>query len=172
MTTRALPAVVCLAALLALPACTRHLNERPTLGNAVHTGTLDPATWAHAEGTVPDRTSDLGTDRAAWPAHVFLVPVDGTVHGPVRHRRVRLADGTRRQQGLYPTVESALDLQGDDRGALMLEGVLAPFAATFELAMLPVSAIAQPPFTDRQSPGELHKRSGEQAWSSAPGADR
>ncbi|MEQ8770996.1 MAG: hypothetical protein RIB60_10870 [Phycisphaerales bacterium] len=173
MTTRAPIAAGLIAALLTLSACARQLNERPTLGNAVHTATFRTAEWADRAPGVPARTApvDASPDRADWPARVFLVPVDGTVHGPVRHGSVSLTADTHRQQGLYPTVESALDLEGDTGGAQALEGVLAPFAATAELALMPVSLVLEPPFKNAQSPAGLHKRTPRHAWSSAPIAE-
>ncbi len=162
--------LVVLAAALAAPGCARHLNERPTLGNAVHTATFRTAEWASPAPGTPERTASVGAspDRSGWPARVFLVPVDGTVHGPVRHGAVAITDDTRRQQGLFPTVDSALDLKGRAGGAEALEGVLAPFAAAVELALLPVSLVVEPPFSDAQSPAGLHKRTPRHAWSSAP----
>ncbi len=165
--------ILALVSALTASGCARQLNERPTLGNAVHTATLRTNEWASPPAAVPECTSAhaAGPNRSGWPARVFLVPVDGTVHGPVRHGTIALTDDTRRQQGLYPTPESALDLEGDARGALALEGVLAPFSAMAELALMPVSLVLEPPFKDDQSPGWLHKRTGQHAWSSAPMAD-
>lgn len=159
MTTR-LAAPLALAALLAA-GCTRPLNDRPTLG-----GRLTTATFAEDQPAI-DLASPAGLDRAAWPGHVFLVPVDATVHGPVWHGDVRLTDTTARQQGLMPTPESALELEGGTGGAQALEGLLAPLGALADIALIPVRAVAEPAWADRQSPAWLYKRSRQGGWSSA-----
>lgn len=168
-----LATLVAIAAALSATGCARHLNERPTLGNAVHTATFRADPTGGPTTTPPQRTSEhtSNLNRSGWPGHVFLVPVDGTVHGPVRHRDLSFTKTTRRQEGLFPTVESALDLDGDTGHPQALEGMLAPFAAAAELAWMPISLVLEPPAKNVQSPTTLHKRTSRHAWSSAPIAE-
>lgn len=161
--TRTTAAALLLAATSVLGACARPLNDRPTIGGRLTTGTFAMPT---ASGT-PALDTHAGLDRSAWPGQVFLVPVDGSVHGPVWHGDVRFADTTARQNGLMPTAETALELDGGTGNAQALEAVVAPFASLIDVALFPVRLFVDPPFANRQSPEWLYKRSQQGGWSSA-----
>lgn len=159
--TRQSLAALALAAVFA-SGCARPLNDRPTIGGRLTTGT-----FAAPIATTPALDTHAGLDRSAWPGQVFLVPVDGSVHGPVWHADLRFANTTARQQGLMPTAETALELDGGTGNAQALEAVVAPFASLVDVALFPVRLFVDPPFANRQSPEWLYKRSQQGGWSSA-----
>ena len=146
--------------LLAVPGCVRDRNARETLGGVLVTGSLDGAEGAVAVGP------SVGMDRAAWPVVVFEVPVDGTVHGPTHGGWVRFTDATARQRGLFPTIETALELDGDVGEPQALEGLWGPVAAGGEILWMPVGVVMGPPWAERQSPRGLYKRSRQGGWHS------
>lgn len=144
-----------------LSGCARRLNERHMLGANVNPLTSTPL--AISDDPAPTLT---GVDRSNWKARVVLVPVDGTVHGPVHHRSVRFAHETARQQGLYPTPSTALELGGGTGGAQAAEAALEPFSAFAQFLTMPLRLVVHPPAKATQSPRTLYKRDRDGGWSS------
>jgi hypothetical protein len=168
--TRPRTLTITLAALpaLALTACgLRDANHRTILGGSASFSELAHDAPAAAERHDP--ASVLGPDRGTWVPTVFAVPVDGTVHGPIRTRRLALTRATPRQKGLEPTLDSALDLNGA-AGAQAAEGFIAPLAAGLDAALLPVSLALRPPPAATTSPRTLYKRYPDSAWLHGPAA--
>lgn len=158
-------AMLCAAlvgATLPLAGCVRALNDRPVLGG----NTPLPA----IAGEVPtsgDRGAATHTrlDRVNWRARVVLVPVDGAVHGPSwRSYRTRAGDAAR-QAGLYPTAETALEIDGGSWRANATAAAFEHLGALGEVALMPVRAFTDPLTADRQT-GVVYKRKRPGGWSS------
>lgn len=160
------------------------LNARPTLGATVRLPAMDAGDAANApvgETQAAMDATPLGQptmaaaltrrlDRADWAPERFVVPVDGTVHGRTWRGRFGLAQSTARQEGLFPTASTGLELQGASGAAQVWEGVLAPPAAIVDVFALPVRVVLEPPGTVAQSPWSVTKRWKPGAWSAGPTA--
>jgi len=163
------------AAVAALAGCGgQDLNARPVLGGnvsiaALRTGFSVPPVLRDDEPTL--RT----VSRAAWRAHRFEVPVDGTVHGPIRRWGLTPASGNPRRSGLWPTLESSLQVSDGPGRALTVEGWTAWIEALGEVVCLPFDLVRRPGLGEggrRASPWAMSKRypeSGE--WTSVSAGD-
>lgn len=138
-------------------------NARNVLGGRSQIEAIAPVEAAHEPSH--DTPSVHGLDRSNWGATTTVVPVDGTLHGPT-YTRQRLYDRQpARRLGLYPTAQTALDL--DDPGSGLLRGseVAAQFPrALVEVGLMPIRAIVSPPWVRRQSPMYLYKRQPPGGW--------
>lgn len=152
-----------LAATLAPLGCApRDLNARPTLGGSAGHNTLAAGT---PTGHITELTRSL--DRDTWTTTVFLVPVDGTVHGPT-YRFQRTDTESPRGLGLHPTPESAAALQSSSVADEASSALLAPVGALAEFALMPIELIVTPPPSKHQSPGRVYKRTLQGGWSTGP----
>lgn len=132
------------------------IAERPFLGGNTPLGTLTPG---EVEPIADAGTPTVSLARDEWVPTDFVVPVDGTVHGPLWRWDARGRGDTPRQKALYPTAETALDLRPQG-GASVREAVLQPFLSIANVVALPVLAFLDPP-GNRMSPSRssLYKRS-------------
>lgn len=153
----------CLLVCAALPGCARPSNSRIVLGGGFTLPTFSAQT---SPGPAAKSDSAPSLPRTGWNAVVFLVPVDGTVHGPTYGRRLSITGETARQNGLFPTAQTALELGGPTRSAQRREAVFGIVGATAQLAAMPVRIFLRPIWSDHQSPKRLYKRSKPGRWSS------
>lgn len=143
-----------LAGILAgLVGCSTDVNARRTIGGERGLEALG----------LPDEVRPLADaglttrlDRGDWTPVEFRVPVDGTVHGPLWKTPTRFDDDQRRAHGLFPTAESALELNGD-RWDDRVRSLMDPAVAVLDLALLPVRAVMHPAWTKTQGPS-MYKR--------------
>ncbi len=135
----------------------RTIAERTTLGGDQAVWTLSPASLVSINDTPATATTSL--TRSNWQPVDFIVPVDGTVHGPLWRWDPRPPRDTARQKALYPTAETALELAGP-LGPQAHEAFVAPFIAMGNAFAVPVLIFADPP-GDFMSPSAatLYKRS-------------
>lgn len=152
--------VLCLAP-MALGACfggcVSDLNNRNVLGSNV---AIDGGPGA---GVTASGANLHGLDRSNWDGTTIRVPVDGTAHRATYAGR-RLYDNTlARQKGLYPTAESALELEGS-WGLGAAEVAAQPGWAMLDVALLPVRIGMDPPWERRQSPARVYKRQPPGGW--------
>ncbi len=140
------------------------LNSRPVLGGRTALPAVTPSREAGG-GHGRDVASVRSWDRSNWGSTVVVVPVDGTVHAPT-YARGRLYDlEPTRRKGLYPTVESAMEL--DEPGSRLMRGaevVAQPFRGLVEVGLMPVRAVVSPPWSRRQSPAGVYKRQPPGGW--------
>ncbi|MEL6329378.1 MAG: hypothetical protein AAFR38_06920 [Planctomycetota bacterium] len=152
--------IVCVG--LSLVGCAGQKNDRPVLGGRVVVPALDtgsegaPLTDPEDWGGPGEATTTVS--RAGWSRQEFLVPVDGTAHGPTWATRLVLADGRiERSGGLYPSPESALDLKTNARAAAS-EGIVTPMIALGDVALMPVRLFVSPLWGEQRSPRVVYKR--------------
>ncbi len=141
----------------ALAGCVSDHNARPTLGSNI---TLDSLEGGGTDGDPP---SLRGLDRSNWGATSIRVPVDGTVHRPTYARTHLYDDSLARQKGLYPTSETALELDGS-RWMGAAEIAAQPFHLIVDAGMLPLRVAMAPPWTRTQSPRAVYKRRPPGGW--------
>lgn len=150
---------VLLAAMVLVSGCgyDRSLSARNVLGGNTAIGSLSGASTSLPLESAS--TPTVSMSRVEWEPIDFVVPVDGTVHGPLWRVSVRAEDDAPRSKGLYPTAESALDLDKHS-WASAHEALLEPFVAVGNVIAMPVLAIMDPP-GNHQSPSKksLYKRS-------------
>ncbi len=147
----------------ALLGCVSDRNARPVLGSNVVIG------GGVSRGVTGDAVSVRGLDRSNWGATDVRVPVDGTVHRPT-YARARLYDETlARQKGLYPTSETALELEGS-RWMSAAEIAAQPLRTLVDAAALPLLVAMDPPWNARQSPDAVYKRRAPGGWLTGGGA--
>lgn len=151
-----------LAVVVVLAGCgyNRSIAERNLLGgNSVISG-LSADTAADAATAHIATTPTVSLSRQEWPPVDFVVPVDGTVHGPLWRMDAVAKVDTPRGKALYPTAESALDLR-EHSPSFAYEALLEPFVAIGNVIGMPVLAFMDPP-GNHQSPSKrsLYKRSG------------
>jgi hypothetical protein len=132
--------VLALAALLGGCGYDGRIAERAFLGGNTPIATFDPATPDAPAPAAPTTT----LDRETWAPIDFLVPVDGTVHGPLWRWNARGDARTPRQKALYPTSLTALDL-APEGGASVRQAVAQPFVALANIIALPVLVFTDPP---------------------------
>ena len=150
------------------------INQRNRLGNAVDLPALDGPEVGTAYPEPEQAWTGPGqrttrVDRGAWAPVEFLVPYDGTVAGPSYAGWPVLASETRRQQNLYPTPESALDLNGTNHGTQVFEGPVAVASALADTALIPVRLIIEPLWIRKTAPAVLYKRTEQsENWSPGP----
>lgn len=151
------------------------VNARPVLGGNVSIAALRASSPAAPPLLRDDEPTLRTVSRAAWRARRFEVPVDGTVHGPIRRWGLTPAGGSPRRSGLWPTLESALQVNGEPGRALTVEGWTAWIEALGEVACLPIDLVTAPGLGEggrRASPWAMSKRypeSGE--WTSVSAGD-
>ncbi|MEM9559446.1 MAG: hypothetical protein AAF995_04005 [Planctomycetota bacterium] len=156
-------ACTAVAAMLAVSGCApRDINARPVLGGSPAQGLLDTGT-----PTASTRQRTRSLDRSDWETSVYVVPVDGTVHGPT-HRFARTDTGGPRGTGLYPTIATATTLQRSPAKAEAHAALLAPVGALFEFIVMPAGLVLDPPPAQAQSPDRVYKRAAQGGWSSGP----
>lgn len=137
------PLALALLASIPLAGCyNRSLADRNTIGASGQIATLT----GNAAPDVPTNIapSARSLSRLDWQPVDFLVPVDGTVHGPQRRIDLRYLSKSPRDRFLYPTVESALDLSTDRLGR-RIEGSAAPFVGMLNVLTMPVNLFRDPP---------------------------
>jgi hypothetical protein len=135
----------------------RTIAERTTLGADQAVWTLTPALVASTNDSPATATASL--TRSNWQPVDFIVPVDGTIHGPLWRWDAYPPRETARQKALYPTAETALEL-ASPLGPQVREAVVAPLLAFANSLALPVLVFTDPP-ADFMSPSAatLYKRS-------------
>ncbi len=135
----------------------RTIAERTTLGADQAVWTLSPASLVSINDTPATDTTSL--TRSNWQPVDFIVPVDGTVHGPLWRWDARGPLETARHKALYPTAETALELAGP-LGPQVREALVAPLLAFGNSLALPALVFTDPP-SDLMSPSAatLYKRS-------------
>jgi len=137
-------------------------NSRVTVGETVRLPAME------ASATIPDEypqdsRSLTGLDRANWASSTFLVPVDGTHHRATYADPLFLTDSTRRQRGEFPSIESALDLDGSEFGSDAAadrfgEGFAVPARAFVDAISIPVRLIGEPQTWEYVSPRHNYER--------------
>ncbi len=137
-------------------------NSRTTIGQTITLPALEPSRPIPEEYP-QDGPSLAGLDRSNWGAMTFLVPVDGTHHRPTYADALFLTDVTRRQRGEYPTIESALDLDGSEQGTTashqrFAEGFIVPARAMLDAVTIPVRLIGEPQTWEMVSPRDSYER--------------
>lgn len=138
------------------------INSRATIG-------ADRALPAFASASVIAETEDVATtrlDRGDWEPVVYRVPVDGVVHAPLWTSEGRFSDAQRRQHGLYPTAESALDL-GAPGGEQVMGGFVEPVRVLADVFLMPVRWVIDPAWDLEQSPS-MYKRWHSGVWYAGP----
>lgn len=162
------PRLVCgvLAPLALLPACVDS-NSRTTIGETVVLPAMEPSPPVPAQYS-QDAPSTAHLDRGTWQPTIFLVPVDGTHHRPTYADPLFLTDATRRQRGEFPTIESALDLDGSEFGPeasqeRFSEGVLVPARAFLDAVAMPVRLVGEPQTWELVSPKFDYQRRPDRA---------
>lgn len=174
--------VAAVAAGTAAGGCAIDRNDRPTIGGELLLPALEPAPelpaadagpWRRASG--PIDAPPLTFERDNWDAVTFVVPVDGTAHWPTFTGPLRVTDPeSRRKEGLYPTLLSALETRQMDLGDSAWEVTAAPFVALGEIVLIPVRAFTAPAWGEVQTPGSpplrLYKRSDGERWYSGTGS--
>ncbi|MFT5424894.1 MAG: hypothetical protein ACI89L_002697 [Phycisphaerales bacterium] len=153
------------------------LNARPVLGGTVTIAALrehSPSLLPEPVVLKDDEPSLRTTSRAEWAAQRFEVPVDGTVHSPIRRWGLTPAGGNPRRSGLWPTLESSLRVSDGPGRALTVEAWTAWIEALGEVVCLPYDLVMAPGLGKRgrrASPWAMYKRypeSGE--WTSVSAA--
>lgn len=153
----------------------RDWNARPVLGGVEGVPGL---VVIPVRRPMSDSASLRSVSRVEWDARRVVVPVDGTVHGPIyRMGRTPARLGSRRQ-GLWPTPESAVRLDSGPDGELRREALWAPLEALGEVVLLPLGVAVDVvrgsglgEGARRASPWALHKRYPETGeWRNVSGA--
>ncbi|USN98889.1 MAG: hypothetical protein H6810_12150 [Phycisphaeraceae bacterium] len=146
-----------------LTGCTTDLNARTTIG----TRRALPAFEA-ADAASPAISDGPTTrlDRADWEPVEFRLPVDGTAHNPLWLTQATFDDDPARQQGLYPTAESSLQL-GESVGSSVRKGFVEPVRVLFDLFTMPARMVVSPPWKLEQSPS-MSKRWHAGEWLAGP----
>lgn len=104
-------------------------------------------------------TATTSLTRSNWQPVDFIVPVDGTVHGPLWRWDARPPSETARDKALYPTAETALDLTSP-LGPQIREALIDPVLALGNTLAMPVFIFANPPGNSMSpSAATLYKRS-------------
>ena len=98
-----------------------------------------PALEVNPASSIPasDAASLDGLDRRAWDLVLVEVPRGQVQVKPTYMRNLNLASGSIRDEGIYPTLQTALDGTAEPESVL-LEGVVQPFWASISLAGSPV----------------------------------
>lgn len=145
--------------MLVLVSCSydRTIADRNTIGGSFELPTLT-GTPAEDIPTVQG-PSVVSLLRLEWQPINFIVPVDGTVHGPTWRIDAVAGDANARQRSLHPTLDSALQL-GSSRRGQRVEAIASPFVATGNVLVMPVLMFTTPPFDSYVSPSRasLYKR--------------
>lgn len=150
-----------LPAVLGAFGCVHDANSRNVLGAQVSLAAIDAEADAVDLGE-GNRTTSV--DRSAWTPVRFVVPVDGTVHGPTwRTFSVRPAGELARERGVYPTALTATEL-GGECGPMVTAAVLSPFVSLVDVAAMPVRMVTDPAWEERQSPDRWYERSRHGMW--------
>jgi len=151
------------------------VNARPVLGGTVAIAALRAGDSAASEVLRGDEPSLRTVSRAEWSARRFEVPVDGTVHGPIRRWGLTAAGGNPRRSGLWPTLESSLRVSVEPGRSLAVEGWTAWAEALGEVVCLPLDLVTDPGLGKggrRASPWAMAKRYPETGeWTSVSAAE-
>lgn len=145
-------------AALSLAGCyNRSLADRNTIARSGEIASLTGKPAPDVPTHVAPSAGSLS--RLDWQPIDFVVPVDGTVHGPQRRIDLRYLSNSPRHRFLYPTVESALDVSADRRGR-RIEAAAAPVVGLLNVFTMPVNLFRDPPGS-YMSPSKtmLYKRS-------------
>ena len=135
----------------------RTIAERTTLGANQPVWTLTPAMIVSEHDT--PATATISLTRSNWQPVDFIVPVDGTIHGPLWRWDARAPGETARDKALYPTAETALELTGPI-GPQVGEALMAPVVAFGNTLAMPVFVFRSPPGNFMSpSVATLYKRS-------------
>ena|GEM_PF-3567730 len=153
----------------------RDWNARPVLGGVEGVPGL---VVIPAGRPMSDSASLRSVSRVEWDARRVVVPVDGTVHGPIYRWGWTPARQGSRRQGLWPTPESAVRLDSGPEGELRREAVWAPVEALGEVVLLALDVVLDVARGEglgegarRASPWALHKRYPETGeWRNVSGA--
>lgn len=151
------------AALLLLLAsgCTP-FNERAAIGQGTEIDPINQTGQAPAITTTDDPPSITSLDRSGWTKQTFLVPVDGAGHQPTGRHDYSEVKFTDRQKGIYPTAETALDLDGKPEHRILseeiTESVGGPIVGVYDVVTMPFRLIFDPPTRLRRSPGWDYER--------------
>lgn len=145
-------------------------NERNTIGAG---STIEPIAGASPDIAV-DKTDDPPSisrlERSNWPKSQFLVPVDGAGHQPTYRLDYREVLFTNRQKGLFPTPESAMDLDGKPGQEILGEEIAEtggqPLVALGNAIIVPGWMIVSPPGRLKRSPSWNYQRWPSDTWTS------
>ncbi len=142
----------------ALTGCVSDKNESLALRNTVLMEALGPPQPGIA--LTSESPSVTRIDRSEWETTPIAVPVDGTAHFPTYVRVRSTVKETPRQQGVYPTDESCLDLLAGTEEKQQWEAVTQPFRAAGNiLLMVPRMIFYRQPWESLESPREFYERS-------------
>lgn len=134
----------------------RDLAHRTTLGGNAIILALSPDDASMLE---TNATTTTKITRSNWQPIDFIVPVDGTIHGPIWRWDARLARDTAMQKALYPTIETALEDEGAV-GPQIRAALVQPFISIGNIFAIPVLAFTDPPGTTMTPTARtLYKRS-------------
>lgn len=152
-----------LALAAALAGCANPQNDRITIGRTQRLEAFTPSPMPGLDqtpgpGEQVQAPSLTGIDRGNWEKTSILLPVDGTAHYPLYHKRVVIADKTRRQQNRQPTALSALDLYNGSESDQELEALANIGITAADFALLPIRVVWTPPWRTRWSPDEAYQR--------------
>ncbi len=113
-----------------------------------------PALCASPSATIKtdDSPSLSGLDRRAWDLLLVQVPRGQVEVQPTYMRNLRLASGSVRSEGLYPTQATVLDGPAT-QNSVLVEGIAQPAWAPISLAGSPVQMIrGEWPWSTRREP--------------------
>ena len=171
-TSKAIGPLLCsVLAACGLPGCV-DTNDRLPIGDTLIVEGIapPPVTAVDAPPATPrpdDGPSVVGLQRDHWAAQSFEVPFDGTRHHPHYRGELRFTGQIARQRNEYPTLSSALDLNGDESGSAawwdrLAEVVVMPFFAFGEGLLIVPKLVGEPPALEEWSPSEAYERT--TAW--------
>lgn len=161
-TLRAVTRLLIPATLAGLATGCTQFNERNTIGQSTQINPINQTGQAPAIDMTDDATSISSLDRSSWQKTQFLVPVDGAGHQPTGRHDYREVVFTNRQKGIYPTAESAMDLDGKPQREILGEEIAetagAPLVAMLDLISMPVRLVFDPPTRLKRSPSWNYER--------------
>jgi len=148
-------------------------NDRLSVGNTLIVEGIAPPKEIDLDEAITakpradDGPSVVALDRQNWSTTDFVVPYDGTRHRPQYTSTLRFTDRTARQRNEYPTLSSALDLNGDEYGDdswwnRLGEAAVMPFFAASEGILMVPRLVGEPQWFEVWSPTEAYERS--PAW--------
>lgn len=142
-------------------------NDRLVIGD-LHTPEAVQAGDAAPETARPDDAPSLrGLDRSHWAPSDYAAAYDGTRHRPHYRTDLRFTNVTARQLNRYPTLLSALELNGDEFDGerdgrawaqRLAEVGAAPFHAALEGVLIAPKLIGEPQTLEEWSPDERYER--------------
>jgi len=148
------PVLLALAAAALSVGCAADRNARLEIGAHERLPILHADRELIAVGDEPSLLHNAAT-RAHWNERRVVAHVDGVSHQPIYRytyeRRLETEKSAARVSGAYPTPETALEDESDV-DSLFWQAVLGPFAGGLEIAAFPFRALANPPWSETQSP--------------------